>query len=280
MINRNIFRGILAGTLLSSMIMASPCHASAQEFVVNGDSENGGQVRSYSSSVNANLFSPDEISANGFKGRTVHHSDNLDDNTTGNFTRSIPETSSYFGVLDVFAVKQKNGNYCGPATVIQNLKYISKGKFNKTQDQVAEKIGTTKDGSSSTNMTRYMNEQIVNNGYSSYQYAPIDISASSWNEAFYVDTIYSNVRYYDWPAYGSFKLDSSIGYGDTSYKWPYSTTGGHFLSYSGVDIASSYNDIRFTDSYYQHVFTDTTPAGARYWVRAPICMRTIWSFIW
>ncbi len=227
-----------------------------------------------------NLLSPAELQANGFHGRYVHSASEELSISSSNTTRAIPGVSRYANILNVPVVTQKNGHYCGPATVIQNLKYISNNQFNMTQDEVAEAIGTTDDGSSSSNMTPFMNRQIADNGYSNYVYTKIDIDSATFNEAFYVDTIYSNCRYYDWPAYGSFHLQTNVGYNNTTYKWPYSTSGGHFLSYSGIDITDDYNDIRFTDSYYLRKFPQASEYQAHYWVRAPICLQTILSFIW
>lgn len=227
-----------------------------------------------------NLLSPAELQANGFHGRYVHSASEELSINSSNTTRAIPGIGRYAKVLNVPVVTQKNSYYCGPATVIQNLKYISNNQFNMTQDDVAGRIGTTSAGSSSDRMTPFMNQQIADNGYSNYVYTKIDISSSTFNEEFYVDTIYSNCRYYDWPAYGSFHLQTNVEYNNTIYKWPYSTDGGHFLSYSGVDIRDNYNDIRFTDSNYLRKFPQASENQANYWVRAPICLQTILSFIW
>lgn len=177
--------------------------------------------------------------------------------------------------------KQINNYYCGPATVIQNLDYISEGRFNKTQSQVAAAIGTTTQGSSSVNMNKYMNEVIAANNYSPYRYKNVDISSPSFDETAYMIILYEKgeLILHSLPPYGSFKLDSSIS-SVYSNGWPYSTSGGHFLTYSGASIYSKYNAVRFTDSYYQWKFSNASDSDCSYWVAAPVCMKTMKSFIY
>lgn len=226
-------------------------------------------------------LTPNMLRQNGYHGRQIHsfYEDNFDTSVNGVLPTAIPGVTRYMNTLEVPVITQQNGHYCGPATVIQNLKYISFNAFNKTQNQVAAAIGTTGSGSSSDDMVPYMNEQIVNNDYSEYQYVKLDID-SSFTEEFYIDTIYSNVHYYDWPSFGSFHLNANVNPTNSEFTWPYSTSGGHFLSYSGIDIAPNYNDIQFTDSNYLRRFPNDPETEAYYWVSAPICLATILSFIW
>lgn len=227
-----------------------------------------------------NALTPEQLLVSGFQGRYVHSAaEELTADTNGD-ARAMYGHSGFYVTLDVPVETQVNGYFCGPATVIQNLKYISDNQFTWTQYEVAEAIGTTNKGSSSSTMMSFMNNQITRYGYSIYNYATIDINASTFDEDFYVDTIYSNCSYYDWPAFGSFHLQTSAGGQQTAPKWPYSTNGGHFLSYSGVDIGEDYNNIRFTDCYYLRKFSSEPESNAHYWVNASVCLETIRSFIW
>lgn len=227
-----------------------------------------------------NALTPEQLLESGFQGRYVHSAaEELAANTNGN-ARAMYGRSGFYVTLDVPVETQENGHYCGPATVIQNLKYISDNRFAMTQDEVAAAIKTTLTGSSSSEMTTFMNNQIINCGYSVYNYAAIDIHASTFDEDFYVDTIYSNCSYYDWPSFGSFHLQTNAGGIGITPKWPYSTDGGHFLSYSGVDIGENYNNIRFTDCYFLRKFKNAPESDAHYWVNASVCLETILSFIW
>ncbi len=229
------------------------------------------------------LVSPSQLRASGYGGRQVHSfAEDMEEALhSGVLPAAIPGVSGYYTFLPMDVETQINEYYCGPATVIQNLEYISDGAFSMTQQQVAVYLNTeTYEGSSSEDMTPFMNNQINNNGYSVYNYAAIDIDDPSFDEIFFVDTVYSNCEYYDWPAYGSFRLRTSVNYNGTEFKWPYSTSGGHFLSISGVYITSTDNCIEVTDSNYLNEFPDASENDAHYLVHAQICMTTMLSFIW
>lgn len=59
--------------------------------------------------------------------------------------------------LKVKQFEQANGYYCGPATTRQTLYYLLKTA--PTQKQIAQKIGTTKNGTDGTKIVEYLNKK-------------------------------------------------------------------------------------------------------------------------
>lgn len=72
-------------------------------------------------------------------------------------------SASGSGMLTVMVCKQETSYYCGPATCQQVLNYV--GSSGWTQQEIARKIGTTKDGSNLPDMRTFLNN---NQGRTAY----------------------------------------------------------------------------------------------------------------
>lgn len=134
--------------------------------------------------------------------------------------------------------RQENGYYCGPATLKQTINYLSSGANNPTQSALAQAIGTTTAGSSSTRMAQWLDSQ-------GYPYYSVSVSTMTLDDI--SEYVYTDIMYYDNPLFG--------GISTTSSNWLY-PTGGHLLNISGIQYNNSVSsdiEIEFTDPYITYV---------------------------
>lgn len=131
--------------------------------------------------------------------------------------------------LDVPWFQQQNSYYCGPATVKQVLHYIN--GISLTQDQYAQALGTTTDGTDMTCIPSVLNASLNNE---TYAYDSIGTSAT-WL------MIVRTSLYDNRPAILDIK---TTNYTDGSDGFPYSSSG-HFVNVSGYNGVSA--RVRITD---------------------------------
>jgi hypothetical protein len=162
--------------------------------------------------------------------------------------RQSPNRGVY---LEVPEIKQDNGYYCGPASALMVAKYLKIVDASFTQTNMAKALGTTKDGSSSTNIVSTLNNQLSAAGKAGrYQVANTSVTNFNRSISYTLDKGYPMIMNVDkMPLY----LES---------------TGGHFIVIRGytsenyqkkgveyVTINDCYNDTRyfgkFTYSYKQ-----------------------------
>ena len=151
--------------------------------------------------------------------------------------------------LNVPVCTQEKKYYCGPATVQQVLKFGDGQDCTVTQDEIANAIGTTPDGSALSPMVNYIKNNL-GNGYVGYQIA----TNPSLSDMRYM--VGSTIYFGYGPCIGRVKFSKGGN-------WPY-TTSGHFLNVSAYDYTSESDlVVRLTDPNIQNV--DPTSNGT-YWV--------------
>ena len=149
--------------------------------------------------------------------------------------------------------KQKNGHYCGPATVKQVLHYLN--GVSLTQDDYAIALGTTTAGTDMTRIPAVLNANL--NGIE-YKYADIG-NAATWL------TMVRTGLYNNKPAI----LDINTNENDD---FTYSSSG-HFVNISGYDGVKA--EVRITDpnDMRQHVWYTVSSlysANNAHWMKAII----------
>ncbi len=126
-------------------------------------------------------------------------------------------------------VNQKNGYYCGPATVKQTLCYFGK---RLTQDECARQLKTTTAGTIMSNIPGVINANVsLTPGYS---------MRSIGTKSNYTAEIYTALSR-NRPVIIDIKTEDSDN-------WPYETTG-HFLNVAGIRSNATENRMMVVDPY-------------------------------
>lgn len=151
-------------------------------------------------------------------------------------------------ILAVPYCKQKNGDYCGPATAQQTIQYLT-GKSSEDQDTIWESVsvdtGNGK-GTSGDLLKQYVNSKQSVNTYS----LASPSSASGMSQDIY-SSLSNGVPVILW-----LKLTKGGN-------WLYTTQGGHFMNASGINTGGSL--IEVTDPNIGWVEGHNFVAG-KYWV--------------
>lgn len=167
------------------------------------------------------------------------------DKLNGNFltTKSSRSTRSSYSpmYLGVKYYKQETSYYCGPATVYQTLKYINGSS--ESQDDIADALGTTEDGTDGSNIPPYLNEQQSENDYIAYTIT---------KESRLKNAINFDMKF-GYPTILRVKLtkDSEFGY----------KSNGHYLNVGGQTAGGEEYDI--VDPYYGY---KNGPSSSSYYV--------------
>lgn len=164
------------------------------------------------------------------------------DKLNDNFVTTKSTSSSYSPMyLGVHYYMQETSYYCGPATVYQTLKYINGSS--ESQDDIADELGTTVDGTDGSMIPPYLNEQQSDNYYVTYTIT----SESSLKSA--ID--YDMRHYFPTILRVSLVEDSDFGY----------YSAGHYLNVGGqTSGATEYNIV---DPYYGY---NNGPDSSSYYV--------------
>lgn len=166
-----------------------------------------------------------------------------DEGLSSGKTKNIASATYPTTTIAVPSYTQNNEYYCGPATTMQTLKYLSYvvpgGTSVPSQEDIASHIGTTKEnGTEWTRIVKYIKSFTFMGKKTSYiEYIP----SSSSNMT---SVIYSAItRKSPAPPILQVKVTSAnksiLGY----------TTGGHYLNASGVRTVAGKNEIQLTDPY-------------------------------
>lgn len=165
--------------------------------------------------------------------------------------------------------KQETTYWCGPATGQQTviaLEIRSNGLYRPTQAEVAQAIGTTTAGSSTTNIASWLATK-------GYPYYSVPVNSMSYQDI--ENYVYSAIKSYQKPCFGGITVPSSnLG------SWHYST-GGHILNVSAIyyDGVSCNNDyFEFTDPYITWVKPEIT--SGKYIISIDEYDRVMTSFWW
>lgn len=172
---------------------------------------------------------------------------------------------SYMERLPVPHYTQENLYYCGPATAKQTIAFMSDESINPSQSEIAQAIGTTTNGSSTTSIQKWL---------AKYGYDFVSVPVASMTVQDLDNYVYSAVSAYQSPVFGA------IAVKNTTSNLIYPTTG-HILNISGImyDGVNDENDqLELTDPYITWV-TSIHPTG-KYFVPIDEYKNVMTSFWW
>lgn len=175
-------------------------------------------------------------------------------------------------ILDDFPTfKQETEYWCGPATVQQIVYHATMGIYAPTQAEVAADIGTTKSGSSSTRMAKWLADHGI-------QYTSVPVKNMTVEDL--VDYVFRDIATYERPTFGAVAIpDDAVSKADGHEPGWLFPTNGHFLNISQVFyIESNLSKSLFylSDPYIEWVDEDKTG----YFVTATQYAERMTSFWW
>lgn len=158
-------------------------------------------------------------------------------------------------VLSMTVIQQENWFYCGPATAVMVAETLGLGTY--TQKNMAKILGTTSDGSSSSNITTGLNSLLSkSSNYGRYQTTNVSKSnlsnsiVASINNDF---PVVINVK--DMPEYSV-----SVGHFIAAYGYVSGSSGS--MSINNVYICDPHPDFFGTYTYPMQKIVDTCSSGS------------------
>lgn len=164
--------------------------------------------------------------------------------------------------------KQQNTYYCGPAVTKQTIHYLTDGAISPSQSTLAKALGTTSEGSSSSDMADWLETK-------GFYYYRVNVNTMTIQDI--INYVASGIDSYDMPPFGAVAISKSQ---KASTAWRY-TTGGHFINISAIyqdTVSNNACRLEVTDPYITWV--DSTITSGKYNVPIGDYHEVMTSFWW
>lgn len=253
-IMKNISRKLIAVLLSVVMIFAISINSLAAEDVSNDESISSAEVENHKTGA----LLDDPTLTKSVQAKLKKETDEKDKLATDWFNKNRIKkgTDGNFSILSTINViyvegkQQENGYYCGPASVQQSLsfhKYISGSSTAlPSQDTIADKAGTTTNGSTTTGLATALN--FYSGTFGTYYYVASDVTDQSDPRATFITRInydLSNEAYAPVVLYDTRYLPR---YGGV-YVRHYNTVSGYYMDDESAEELRS-EDPHYSSTYY------------------------------